>query len=80
VVPTTVAITVLDSSGNILGTSSVALLAKSKTETVLRGLPGLGAMAGTRGSAKFTVATGNVAVLGLRFYGAAFTSIPTVGQ
>ncbi len=79
-VATTVSITVRDSSGNILGTSSVALAAKSKTETVLRGLPGLGTMAGGRGSAEFTVAVGNVAVLGLRFNGAAFTSIPAVEQ
>jgi hypothetical protein len=33
-------------------------------------------MAGKRGSADFTVTTGTVAVLGLRFNGAAFTSIP----
>ncbi len=64
-VPTTVSITVRDSSGNILGTSSVALPAQGKTETVLRGLPGLGAMAGARGSAEFNVAFANVAVLGL---------------
>jgi hypothetical protein len=35
---------------------------------------------GKRGSAQFTVAIGNVAVLGLRFNNAAFTSIPTADQ
>jgi hypothetical protein len=56
------------------------LAAKSKTAIALRDLPGLGAMAGKRGSADFTVAFGNVAVLGLRFGGAAFTSIPTADR
>ena len=79
-VATFVSITVRDSSGNVLGTSMVPLLAKSKTETVLRNLSGLAAMAGARGSAEFTVTSGNVAVLGLRFDGSAFTSIPTVEQ
>jgi hypothetical protein len=39
------------------------LAAKSKTAIALRDLPGLGGMAGKRGSADFTVAFGNVAVL-----------------
>ena len=34
------------------------------------------AMAGQRGYATFTVTSGSVAVLGLRFNGSAFTSIP----
>jgi hypothetical protein len=32
---------------------------------------------GTKGTAQFTVTSGNIAVLGLRFNVAAFTSIPT---
>jgi len=79
-VPTTVSIVVRDATGAAIGSSSVALAAKSKTALVLRSLPGLGAMAGNRGSADFTVTSGNVAVLGLRFNGAAFTSIPTADR
>jgi hypothetical protein len=79
-VPTTVSIVVRDATGATIGSSSVALAAKSKTALVLRSLPGLGAMAGNRGSADFTVSAGNVAVLGLRFNGAAFTSIPTADR
>ena len=77
-VPNSVSIAIFDNAGNVLGTSSVNLPAKGKTETVLRNLPGLGGMAGKRGSATFAVTSGNVAVLGLRFNGAAFTSIPTI--
>jgi hypothetical protein len=79
-VPVTVSITVWDSSGNIIGTSSIPLAAKSKTAAALHDLPGLGAVVGKRGSAQFTVAAGNVAVLGLRFNNAAFTSIPTADK
>jgi uncharacterized repeat protein (TIGR01451 family) len=74
---TTVAVTLQDSSGNIM-TSSVSLPPNQKRETPLRSLPGLEAMVGRRGSAQFTVSSGNVAVLGLRFNESAFTSIPAV--
>jgi hypothetical protein len=77
---TAVTIVVRDESGATLGTSALSLAAKSKTAVALRDLPGLGAIAGKRGSADFTVAFGNVAVLGLRFGGAAFTSIPTADR
>lgn len=79
-VATTVAVTVWDTGGNVIGTSSVPLPANSKTATQLDGLSGLSGMKGKRGSAQFTVSTGNVAVLGLRFVGAAFTSIPATGN
>ncbi len=74
---TTVAVTLWDESGKVIGTSSVALPANSKTAATLRSLPGLSGMVGLRGSAQFSVKAGNVAVLGLRFDGPAFTSIPT---
>lgn len=77
-VATTVSISVWDTTGNLIGTSSVALGANSKTAAIMRNLPGLAAMAGNRGSADFTVAVGSVAVLGLRADGPAITSIPTV--
>jgi P pilus assembly chaperone PapD len=73
----TVAVTLWDENGNTVGTSSVALPPSSKTAAALRSLPGLSAMVGKRGSARFSVSTGSVAVLGLRFDGLAFTSIPT---
>jgi hypothetical protein len=78
--PVVVSITVWDSNGNVVGNSSVDLAANSKTAMPLRSLPGLAGVAGKRGSAQFSVAAGNVAVLGLRFNNAAFTSIPTADQ
>jgi hypothetical protein len=73
----TVAVNLWDDNGNAIGTSTITLAPGSKTEAALRTLPGLSGMAGQRGSALFTASGGNVAVLGLRFDGAAFTSIPT---
>jgi len=80
VVATTVSTTVRNANGLIIGTSNVPLPANNKVAVVLRDLPGLSAMLGNRGSVDFTVASGSVAVLGLRFGGAAFTSIPTAQQ
>jgi len=77
---TTVTITVRDSAGVTLGTSTVQLAARSKTALYLRDRAGLGGMVGRRGSAEFTVTAGNVSVLGLRFNGIAFTSIPTADR
>ena len=75
----TVAVTLWDANGNIIGTSSIPLPPNGKTEAAMQTLPGLSGMAGKRGSAQFTApaGAGSVAVLGLRFGGAAFTSIPT---
>ena len=79
-VATTVTITARDTAGNVIGTSSVPLGPNAKTELVLRDFQGLAGIAGLRGSADFSVATGNVAVLGLRFNSQAFTSIPTTNR
>jgi hypothetical protein len=76
-IATTVAITVSDDTGRVIGTSSVNLAANNKTALFLRTLAGLEGMVGRRGTAQFTVTAGSVAVLGLRFDGPAFTSIPT---
>jgi P pilus assembly chaperone PapD len=73
----TVAVTLWDENGKAIGTSSIALAPGSKTEATLRTLPGLSGMVGQRGSAQFSASGGSVAVLGLRFDGSAFTSIPT---
>jgi hypothetical protein len=83
-VATTVDITVTDTGGNVVGTSSVILPPFCKTASVLRSLPGLSQIVGTRGTAVFHVSsptnfTGSVSVLGLRFNGTAFTSIPATG-
>lgn len=84
-VATTVAITLTDTRGNEIGTSSVALPPFSKTAATLRSLPGLSQIVGNRGTAQFAVSaptnfTGSVSVLGLRFDGSAFTSIPVSGR
>jgi hypothetical protein len=79
-VATTVAISARDTNGNLIGTATVALGPNAKTESVLRDLTGLSGIAGLRGSAVFSVTTGNVAVLGLRFNSQAFTSIPTTNR
>jgi hypothetical protein len=77
---TVVSVTARTSSGATIGTSSVPLAPGTKTAVTLRSLPGLGGVAGNRGSAEFSVSSGAVAVLGLRFSGEAFTSIPTLGR
>jgi hypothetical protein len=74
----TVNITVRDGTGAQIGTASVQLAAGAKSASILRDLPGLSGMAGKMGQADFTVSSGNVAVLGLRFGGSAFTSIPAI--
>jgi hypothetical protein len=79
-VGTNVTITVWDTSGSVLGTSPpIPISANGKTVGGLDNLVGL-SLAGKRGSAQFAVSTGNVAVLGLRFSGVAFTSVPATGN
>jgi len=79
-VNTTVTVTVHNDQGQIIGTASIPLNAGDHTATILRNVGGLSAMSGHRGYATFTVSSGNVAVLGLRFADAAFTSIPTLDK
>jgi hypothetical protein len=78
--PVTVSITAWNNSGVVIGTSTISLAAGTKTEAALRSISGLSSVAGSRGAARFTVSSGSVAVLGLRFKGTAFTSIPTSQQ
>lgn len=78
--PVTVNISADDSNGNVVGASSFPLAAYAKTESALRGLLGLAGIAGLRGSANFSVSTGSLSVLGLRFGAVAFTSIPVTEQ
>jgi hypothetical protein len=72
----TVTITIYSTTGSQIGTTQVVLAAHTKTATRLRDLPGLSGMLGNRGWASFSVPNGEVSVLGLRFGGEAFTSIP----
>jgi hypothetical protein len=76
----TVTITVWDTNGNVIGTSSQGLQPGTKIANSMRDFLGLSGMAGQRGSAQFSVTTGNVAVLGLRFGNTAFTNIPVIEQ
>jgi hypothetical protein len=73
---TIVTVTAKNAAGASLGSGTVTLNANAKTAVVLRNVPGLSAVAGSAGTATFTVTSGAVAVLGLRFNGPAFTSIP----
>jgi hypothetical protein len=70
----TVTATAYDNQGNMLGTGTIPLAANAKTAATLRSL--IPAVAGALGSVDFSASSGNVAVLGLRFNGSAFTSIP----
>jgi hypothetical protein len=72
----TVQATAYDSSGNQLGMATIPLAAYSKTEAALHLISGLSGVTGNAGKVVFTVSSGSVAVLGLRFDGFAFTSIP----
>jgi hypothetical protein len=67
--------TAYDPNGNVLGTATIPLAPNGQTAAALQSL--IPATAGVLGSVDFTVPTGNVAALGLRFNGAALTSIPT---
>ena len=75
-----VTVTARDFQGRTLGTSRVSIPANGRVAAALRDLPGLGTIVGNRGTADFTVTTGNVAVLGLRFRLLSFTSIPTLDK
>jgi len=73
----TVQVTALDNGGNQLGTATIPLGSYSKYENALQLISGLSSVTGNSGKVVFTVSSGSVAVLGLRFDGFAFTSIPT---
>jgi hypothetical protein len=70
----TATITVYASDGTQLGSTQVVLAARSKQAAILRNL--LPAVVGNRGRVALSVTSGAVSVLGIRFEGSAFTSIP----
>ncbi len=76
--PETVTINTFDASGAPNGSTQTVLPSRGKVATILKNLPGLSGIAGNRGRAVFSVASGAVSVLGLRFGGSAFTSIPVI--
>lgn len=80
--PSTVAaqvnIVAYNASGSQTGNATVSLAARAKTAVTLRELSGMAGVAGSRGWLSLTTTAGTVAVLGLRFGSAAFTSIPAV--
>lgn len=79
-VSTSISVIARDGQGNTIGTSTISLAPLAKTSVVLRDLPGLAGVGGALGSVDFTAPIGNLAVLGLRFNGLAFTSIPVSGK
>ena len=72
---TSVAVTVFAADGSLIGTGTINLGAFGKTALVLHDLPGLDGMRLKRGLAQFSVTSGAVSVLGLRFRSTAFSSI-----
>ncbi len=72
--PITVMATAKGTGGAVLGTSTITLPARNKTAFLLRS--NIGAVANQRGSVEFAASGGSVSVLGLRFGGEAFTSVP----
>ena len=77
---TTVTVTIHGQSGTQVGGTQIVLPARSRQAAILRNLPDLGAAAGQRGWARFSVTNGAVSVLGLRAGAEAFTSIPDIHQ
>ena len=75
-----ISVVVYDTSGTTISSFSISLGPGNKVATALKELPGLSGLTGSRGSAQFTAASGNLAVLGLRFNGVTFTSIPTTNE
>ena len=65
-----------DRDGATVGAATIPMAARSKVAVPLKDFPGLAALAGNFGSAEFTMASGSLAVLGLRFHNGAFTYIP----
>lgn len=73
----TVNVAAYGTGGNTIGTGSIQLAANGQTALLLRDISGLSGVVGQRGSVDFSVSGANVAVLGIRYNGLAFTSIPT---
>jgi hypothetical protein len=73
----TVNVTAYGAQGNTLGRGTIQPAANGQTALLLKDVPGLSGVVGQRGSVDFSVSGANVAALGIRYNGLAFTSIPT---
>lgn len=73
--PITLIFTVRTASGNQLGTGSIILAPKKKEAFMIRERLVLPSMVGQRGALDITISSGKVALLGLKFGKAAFTSM-----
>jgi hypothetical protein len=76
----TVTITAFSASGSQIGTAQVVLPSHSKVAPTLKNMPGLSGISGNRGWVSFSVSNGDLSILGLRFGGSAFTSIPVAAR
>ncbi|HEY3443072.1 MAG TPA: choice-of-anchor V domain-containing protein [Paludibaculum sp.] len=72
-----ITVTIRDVDGSTIGANSLSLAPKARTAVVVKSLASLAGMVGKRGTVEFT-STAPITVLGLRFNGEAFTSIPAV--
>jgi Reeler domain len=72
-----VTVTARDAAGAAIGTSTFSMATKARSAVVLNSLAGLEAMRGKRGTVEFS-SSAPITLLGLRFNGEAFTSIPAV--
>lgn len=70
----TIALTAKDESGNTLGTATLSMDPGTKVPFAVT--DHIAAISGHRGSLILSTSSGSIAVLGLRFGGSAFTSIP----
>jgi len=72
-----VIVVVRGANSSVLGSTQLQLQPKAKTAFILSELPGLAPAAAAHGTVDIVPSSsGSVAVLGLRFHGSAFTSIP----
>jgi hypothetical protein len=72
-----VTVTARDAAGATIGTSTFSMSARARSAVVLNSLAGLESMRGKRGTVEFS-SSAPITLLGLRFNGEAFTSIPAV--
>src|SRR5581483_9353837 len=80
-VDSVVSVTARDNQGNVIASGSLTIAKGNKAEAAIRDIPGMAAIVGKMGSIDFTSNTGgNLAALGIRFNGPAFTSVPTTDR
>ncbi|MDW8224284.1 MAG: hypothetical protein RMJ82_15185 [Gemmatales bacterium] len=78
--PAVVAVTSYGENGAILGTSQLYLPPLSKRAMITREMTGQSGIGGKRGRIRLVIQNGALSVLGFRFGGEAFTSIPISHQ